>query len=486
MLSPQMEPSPGNEQVDHRGTSYVVDDAGNWYEHYHGKKKKKDKGPDGFMMGVFENFLEGSYKSTLGSVNALGKAYRRDPKLTAPAAPEKSGETPSGKKMMTYHSEASGFSDWSVADHTHAAKHHLAVSKEYMQSYHGEQERGDPSTAKEYSNSASVHQNMMRAHRSMIQSHRQGLKPAEVSEQHTKADTFMAAAKKSTVDSMHKSSDKKTKVNAWAVCNASVGQDDPEKFESCVMQVKEKHGMKKSAFELFKAKFPAATDADKLKFAAWLAEKFSEKASYGSMDILYDLKYEFQDCVREMKNVDTKTRLLLLTLTTNMQNALMEREEKEREREEKRREAGKMEGESMAYSLDKSITSTGKTVPMRSESINHYLKAVQNFTSDEHKEAASIHGALGVHHTKQMGHHGEQLEEYGSSQMNSPRAKKLESMVDHHDSLASHHSDLGDLHDVMSRTQSSFKPISGQTAAVNKSKDKDKKKKKERAFLRLP
>jgi hypothetical protein len=32
------------------------------------------------------------------------------------------------------------------------------------------------------------------------------------------------------------------KNNPWAICNKSVGQDDKEKFERCVLKVKEKHG----------------------------------------------------------------------------------------------------------------------------------------------------------------------------------------------------------------------------------------------------
>lgn len=39
---------------------------------------------------------------------------------------------------------------------------------------------------------------------------------------------------------------KKTgKVNPWAVCTASVGRDDKDKYERCVTDVKKKQGIKK-------------------------------------------------------------------------------------------------------------------------------------------------------------------------------------------------------------------------------------------------
>lgn len=38
---------------------------------------------------------------------------------------------------------------------------------------------------------------------------------------------------------------KKTKVNPWKICTAQVGREDEDKYESCVMGVKEKHGIKK-------------------------------------------------------------------------------------------------------------------------------------------------------------------------------------------------------------------------------------------------
>ena len=38
---------------------------------------------------------------------------------------------------------------------------------------------------------------------------------------------------------------KKSKVNPWAICTAQVGREDEDKYESCVMGVKEKHGIKK-------------------------------------------------------------------------------------------------------------------------------------------------------------------------------------------------------------------------------------------------
>jgi hypothetical protein len=34
-------------------------------------------------------------------------------------------------------------------------------------------------------------------------------------------------------------------VNPWAVCTKSVGREDKDKYESCVMGVKEKHPIKK-------------------------------------------------------------------------------------------------------------------------------------------------------------------------------------------------------------------------------------------------
>lgn len=37
----------------------------------------------------------------------------------------------------------------------------------------------------------------------------------------------------------------KRKPNPWAVCTASVGRGDKDKYERCVMSVKEKHGIKK-------------------------------------------------------------------------------------------------------------------------------------------------------------------------------------------------------------------------------------------------
>lgn len=37
---------------------------------------------------------------------------------------------------------------------------------------------------------------------------------------------------------------KKEKVNPWAICTKSVGRDDPEKFERCVLDVKKQHGLK--------------------------------------------------------------------------------------------------------------------------------------------------------------------------------------------------------------------------------------------------
>lgn len=37
----------------------------------------------------------------------------------------------------------------------------------------------------------------------------------------------------------------KKKPNPWAICTAQVGRDDKEKYEKCVLSVKEKHGIKK-------------------------------------------------------------------------------------------------------------------------------------------------------------------------------------------------------------------------------------------------
>jgi hypothetical protein len=36
------------------------------------------------------------------------------------------------------------------------------------------------------------------------------------------------------------------KVNPWAVCTASVGRGDKDKYERCVMDVKKKHGVKEN------------------------------------------------------------------------------------------------------------------------------------------------------------------------------------------------------------------------------------------------
>ena len=35
------------------------------------------------------------------------------------------------------------------------------------------------------------------------------------------------------------------KVNPWAVCTKSVGREDKEKYEKCVMDVKKEHPIKK-------------------------------------------------------------------------------------------------------------------------------------------------------------------------------------------------------------------------------------------------
>lgn len=42
---------------------------------------------------------------------------------------------------------------------------------------------------------------------------------------------------------------KEDQPNPWAICTASVGRDDPEKFERCVLEVKKQHGIKASLTE---------------------------------------------------------------------------------------------------------------------------------------------------------------------------------------------------------------------------------------------
>jgi hypothetical protein len=39
------------------------------------------------------------------------------------------------------------------------------------------------------------------------------------------------------------------KVNPWAICTASVGREDKDKYERCVMDIKKKQGMKESLTE---------------------------------------------------------------------------------------------------------------------------------------------------------------------------------------------------------------------------------------------
>ena len=41
----------------------------------------------------------------------------------------------------------------------------------------------------------------------------------------------------------------KKKVNPWAVCTAQVGRKQKDKYESCVLSVKEKHGIKKESLQ---------------------------------------------------------------------------------------------------------------------------------------------------------------------------------------------------------------------------------------------
>jgi len=51
-----------------------------------------------------------------------------------------------------------------------------------------------------------------------------------------------------TVDKENRVAEKKGKaVNPWAICNLSTGgkKKNPEKFESCIMDVKKKHKIKK-------------------------------------------------------------------------------------------------------------------------------------------------------------------------------------------------------------------------------------------------
>jgi len=40
------------------------------------------------------------------------------------------------------------------------------------------------------------------------------------------------------------------KPNPWAICTAQVGREDKEKYEDCVLGVKEKHGIKKEEKEM--------------------------------------------------------------------------------------------------------------------------------------------------------------------------------------------------------------------------------------------
>jgi len=40
------------------------------------------------------------------------------------------------------------------------------------------------------------------------------------------------------------------KPNPWAICTAQVGREDKEKYEDCVLGVKEKHGIKKEEKEV--------------------------------------------------------------------------------------------------------------------------------------------------------------------------------------------------------------------------------------------
>lgn len=51
------------------------------------------------------------------------------------------------------------------------------------------------------------------------------------------------------VDSELSSLAKQEKINPWAICTASVGRDDPEKFERCVLDVKKQYGIKASVTE---------------------------------------------------------------------------------------------------------------------------------------------------------------------------------------------------------------------------------------------
>jgi hypothetical protein len=41
----------------------------------------------------------------------------------------------------------------------------------------------------------------------------------------------------------------KKKPNPWAICTAQVGRDDKDKYESCVLSVKEKYGIKKESLQ---------------------------------------------------------------------------------------------------------------------------------------------------------------------------------------------------------------------------------------------
>lgn len=79
------------------------------------------------------------------------------------------------------------------------------------------------------------------------------------------ADDFplsAAAAKK-------KSKKGKQPINPWAICNVSVGKDNKEKYERCVMKVKKQYGIKASVTEdqFVKQALPAlpGEEADSLK-----------------------------------------------------------------------------------------------------------------------------------------------------------------------------------------------------------------------------
>ena len=58
------------------------------------------------------------------------------------------------------------------------------------------------------------------------------------------------------------------KVNPWAVCTASTGRKDKDKYERCVMDVKKKHGVKEE-----KASDDFVKNATDEEWRAYMAKK---------------------------------------------------------------------------------------------------------------------------------------------------------------------------------------------------------------------